>query len=72
MQSEETVSHRSDRCRIIAIGSRGGAGNGKTHTKAIGIDKRFYSLDEHSQRAKGALLAERRKQDNPRVSRESS
>lgn len=48
MHSEETVSQSGTCCRIIDIRSRGFREHGKQ--RARGIDERFYSLDERSQR----------------------
>lgn len=51
MHSEETAPQSGACCRIIAIGSRGSRRHGKLQTRTRGIDERFYSLDERSQRA---------------------
>lgn len=50
MHSEETVSQSGTCCRIIDIGSRGSREHKKLQARARGIDERFYSLDERSQR----------------------
>lgn len=50
MYSEETVSQSGTGCRIIDIRSRGSREHGKQRARARGIDERFYSLDERSQR----------------------
>lgn len=50
LHSEETVSQSGTCCRIIDIRSRGNREHGKQRARARGIDERFYSLDERSQR----------------------
>ena len=50
MHSEETAPQSGTCCRIIDIGSRGSREHGKRQARARGIDERFYSLDERSQR----------------------
>lgn len=49
MKSGETVSQSGTCCRIIDIRNRGSREHGKQ--RARGIDERFCSLDERSQRA---------------------
>lgn len=51
MHSEETVLQSGTCCQIIDIGSRSSREHGKLQARARGIDERFYSLDERSQRA---------------------
>ena len=51
MQAKGTATHHATCCQIIDIGSRGSREHGKLQAKARGIDERFYSLDERSQRA---------------------
>jgi hypothetical protein len=51
LQAKGTATHHAPCCQIIDIGSRGSRGHGKLQAKARGIDERFYSLDERSQRA---------------------
>lgn len=51
MQAKGTATHHAPCCQIIDIGSRGSREHGKLKAKARGIDERFYSLDERSQRA---------------------
>lgn len=48
MQAKGTAMRHAPCCQIIDIGSRE---HGKLQTRARGIDGRFYSLDERSQRA---------------------
>lgn len=50
MHSEETAPQSGTCCRIIDIGSRGSREHKKLQARVRGIDKRFYSLDERSQR----------------------
>lgn len=50
MHSEETAPQSGACCRIIDIRSRGSRRHGKLQKRARGIDERFYSLDERSQR----------------------
>lgn len=50
MQTKGTATHHAPCCQIIDIGSRGSREHGKLQAKARGIDERFYSLDERSQR----------------------
>lgn len=50
MQAKGTATHHAPCCQIIDIGSRGSREHGKLQAKARGIDERFYSLDERSQR----------------------
>ncbi len=51
MQAKGTATHHAPCCQIIDIRSRGSREHGKLQAKARGIDERFYSLDERSQRA---------------------
>lgn len=50
MQAKGTATHHAPCCQIIDIRSRGSREHGKLQAKARGIDERFYSLDERSQR----------------------
>lgn len=53
MQSIEAASRPAALGKVISMndfGNRGSRGHGKLQARARGIDERFYSLDERSQR----------------------
>lgn len=50
MHREETAIQPASCCQIIDIGIRGSREHGKLQARAKGIDERFYSLDERSQK----------------------
>lgn len=50
MHNEEIAVQSGTCCRIIDIRNRGSREHGKLQARARGIDERFCSLDERSQR----------------------